>query len=118
LKHISALVVKFLMTAFILEIALLLLSNLSFGRILFLSLITTIISYMIGDMALLPATNNTVATIADMVLNTIIIYLFNFVWNINDIAFITALVTGIVLGVGEYFFHKIIDRSADEDLFD
>ncbi len=118
MKHISALVVKFLMTAFILEIALLLLSNLSFGQILFLSLITTIISYMVGDMALLPATNNAVATIADMVLNTIIIYLFNFVWNINEITFITALVSGIILGVGEYFFHKIIDRSADEDLFD
>ena len=118
MKHISALVVKFLMTAFILEVALLLLSDLSFGRILFLSLITTIISYLIGDMVLLPATNNAVATIADMILNTIIIYLFNFILNINDITFIAALISGILLGVGEFYFHKIIDRSIDEDLFD
>jgi hypothetical protein len=117
-KHISALVVKFLMTAFILEVALLLLSDLSFGQILFLSLIITIISYLIGDMVLLPATNNAVATIADMILNTIIVYLFNFILNINDITFIAALISGILLGVGEFYFHKIIDRSIDEDLFD
>ena len=118
MKHISALVVKFLMTAFILEVALLLLSDLSFGRILFLSIIITVISYLIGDMVLLPATNNAVATIADMVLNTIVIYLFNFIWNINSITFITALLSGILLGIGEFYFHKIIDRNIDEDLFD
>ena len=118
MKHISALVVKFLMTAFILEVSLLLLSDLSFGRILFLSLIVTFISYLVGDMVLLPATNNAVATIADMILNTIIIYLFNFIWNINEITFIASLISGILLGIGEFYFHKIIDRNIDEDLFD
>lgn len=118
MKHISALVVKFLMTAFILEVSLLLLSDLSFGRILFLSLLVTFISYLVGDMVLLPATNNAVATIADMILNTIIIYLFNFIWNINEITFIASLISGILLGIGEFYFHKIIDRNIDEDLFD
>lgn len=115
LKHLSALIVKYVMTAVILEIALLLLSDAGFGSILLISLIVTAISYIIGDMIILPATNNIIATIADMGLAAVTIYLCNFIWNNRIIPFLSALVSGVVLGVGEYFFHKIIDRSIDED---
>jgi hypothetical protein len=103
------------MTAVILEIALLLLSNISFSGILLIALVVTVISYIIGDMIILPATNNIVATIADMGLATVTIYLFNFLWSRGDIPFLSALVAGVVLGVGEWFFHKIIDRSMDDE---
>lgn len=115
MKHLSALIVKYVMTAVILEIALLLLSDAGFGSILLISLIVTAISYIIGDMIILPATNNIIATIADMGLAAVTIYLCNFIWNNRIIPFLSALVSGVVLGVGEYFFHKIIDRSIDED---
>ncbi len=115
MRHISALIVKYVMTAVILEISLLLLSDVSFGGILFIALIVTVITYMIGDMLVLPATNNFVATIADIALSLVTIYLFNFIWDRNDIPFMTALIAGIALGFGEWFFHKIIDRSVDDD---
>ncbi|HWT74634.1 MAG TPA: DUF2512 family protein [Mobilitalea sp.] len=118
MRHISALIVKFIMTAIILEIALLLLSRLSFGNILWVSLVVTAISYLIGDMVILPAINNLVATLADMVISFVVIYMFNFFWNTNDIPFLSALVAGVALGAGEFFFHKLIDRKINDDDFD
>lgn len=115
MRHISTLLVKFIMTAVILEITLLLLSDLTIGSILWISLAVTLVLYLIGDMVILPAINNLVATIADMGLSVIIIYLFNFFWNTNDIPFLSALVAGVVLGAGEWGFHKLIDREINDD---
>jgi len=119
LRHISALLVKYIMTAFILEIVLLLISHASFGEILLLSLAVTVITYIIGDNIILPATNNIIATIADMGLSLVIIYLFDSLQNAEDITFQSAAVAGVMLGFGEFFFHKIIDqRIREEDELD
>lgn len=118
MKHIPALLIKFIMTAVVLEIVLLLMSGITFGRILWISLVITVILYIIGDMVILPATNNMIATLADMGMALIIIYMFNFFWNRNDISFLSALISGIVLGGGEWVFHKLVDRSVDDDNMD
>ena len=118
MRHISALVVKFIMTAVILEVILLLFNDLTFGNILWIALLVTVIGYALGDMVILPATNNFIAAIVDMGLSLIVIYLFNFIWNTNHITFIGALISGIAIGLGEIFYHKIIDRSMDEDRMD
>lgn len=115
LKHISALIVKYLMTALILEVSLLLLTDLSFSQILWVSLVVTGISYLIGDMVILQATNNATATIADMGLTIITIYMFNFFWNRNDISLFSCVIAGVILGFGETFFHRIIRNVADDD---
>lgn len=115
MKHISALIVKYIMTAFILEITLLLLTNLTFGRILFISFVVMGISYIIGDQAVLQATNNAIATIVDIALAIIIIYMFNFLLNRNDITLFSTIVASTALGAGEIFFHKIIKTEASDD---
>lgn len=115
MKHIPALLIKFIMTAVVLEIVLLLLSGVTFGRILWIALVITVASYIIGDMVILPATNNVVATIADIGLSLIIIYMFNFFWNRNDLPFLSALIAAVILGGGEWVFHKFIDRSVKDD---
>ncbi len=115
MKHISAILVKFVMTAVILEIVLLLLSDASFSGILLIALAVTAIGYLIGDMIILGATNNIVATIADMGLSLVTIYLFNFFWVRDTIPFLSAVVAGVAIGVGEWFYHKIIDRRIDDD---
>jgi hypothetical protein len=103
------------MIAVVLEIVLLLFSDLTFTSILWISLVVTALAYIIGDLFILPATNNLVATIADIGLSLVIIYLFNFFWNTNDIPFLSALVAAVVIGVGEWFFHKFIDRKVEDD---
>lgn len=118
MKQTTALIIKFLMTAAILEVVLLLLSELTFGSVLWIALTVTIIGFLVGDLFILPATNNLVAVIGDMGLSLVIIYLFNFFWNTNDIPFLSALIAAAVIGAGEWFFHKSIDRQVEDDNFD
>jgi hypothetical protein len=103
------------MTALVLEIVLLLMSGLTFGRILWVALVVTGISYILGDLVILPATNNAIATVADIGLSIVTIYMFNFFWNRNDIPFISAVVGGVALGVGEILFHMFLKSTADDD---
>jgi hypothetical protein len=106
------------MTTLVLEIVLLLLTRLSFSQILWVSLVVTAISYLLGDLVILQASNNLIATIADIGLSVVVIYMFNFFWNRNDISMLSALVAGVVLGLEEAVFHKIIKREPDDDPID
>lgn len=108
MKHIYALIIKYVMITVITGIILGGLTALTFGNILYISAAVTIVAYIIGDMLILSATNNTVATISDFVLALAVIYLFNFVWTPNPITFGDALITALVIGVGEWFFHKYV----------
>ena len=108
MKHITALLIKFVMIALVLEIALNLLTNLTFGDILYIAAVITVLAYIIGDLFILPATNNTVATVADAGLAFVTIYAFNFVWGVRYISFLDALIAAAVLGLGEWFFHKYV----------
>lgn len=115
MRHAAALIVKFILTTIVLEVVLLLFSGITFGKILWISLSLTIIAYVIGDMVILPATNNIVAAIADMGLALVIVYLFNFIWNTNEIPFYCAFIAGVLIGIEETFYHKIVDQKIDED---
>ena len=94
------------MTAIILEVVLGILTNLTFGEIIYISLAVTLVAYIIGDLMILAVSNNTVATIADAGIALFTIYMFNYVWNFARISFTDALISAVVLGVGEIFFHK------------
>jgi Protein of unknown function (DUF2512) len=65
MKHIGPLFIKFLMSLAVTTIILGLIYNVTFGDILFISILLTGISYFLGDLFILPRYGNTVATIAD-----------------------------------------------------
>jgi hypothetical protein len=44
----------------------------------------------------------------------ITIYFFNYIWDFADIPFLSALLAAAVLGAGEWFFHKLIDKKIDD----
>lgn len=111
MKHFAALLIKFVMVAVVLEIVLNLMTYLTFTDILLISLAVTILSYIIGDLLILPASNNTVATVTDFGLALVTIYMFNFILNVRLISFWNALVAAVVIGVGEWFFHKYLANS-------
>ena len=81
--------------------------------ILFVLLAILIISknICIGDLLILPASNNTVATLADAGLALATIYMFNYLWDARYISFYDALVAAAVIGVGEWFFHKYVNNQ-------
>jgi hypothetical protein len=113
LKHITAIISKYIMVAVVLEIILKLMTSLSFGNILLISLAVTVIAYVIGDVFILPATNNIFAVIADFALALVTIYAFNFSLYRNMVSFWSALVAAAVLGIGEWFFHMFMKRLQD-----
>lgn len=110
MRHIEALVIKFIMVSVILELVLLYFTRMTFSDILVVSLAVTIVSYLIGDMLILRFTNNIIATLADLGLSTLTIYLFNFIYNTPQISIFEALIASVVIAVGEWVFHKLVFR--------
>ena len=110
MRHVEALVIKFIMVSVILELVLLYMTRMTFGGILIVSLAVTIVSYLIGDMLILRYTNNFVATLADLGLTALTIYLFNFIYYRPEISLYDAIIAAVIIGVGEWVFHKLVFR--------
>jgi hypothetical protein len=115
MKHFGALVIKFLIVAAILELILLNLTSLTFGEVLVISLVITVLTYLVGDLAVLPRTNNTVATIADIGLALVVLLVANSFYPTRDpagtIEFVDAVWAVLGLAVGEWVFHKYVSKS-------
>ncbi|MDF2590017.1 MAG: hypothetical protein K0S41_3858 [Anaerocolumna sp.] len=111
MRHISAILIKFVMVTIVLGITLSVMTNLTFTDILYVSATVTILAYVVGDLLILSITNNVVATIADAALALATIYAFNFIWEFKNISFTDSLITALILGVGEWFFHKYVAKN-------
>ncbi|MHB1154282.1 MAG: DUF2512 family protein [Eubacteriales bacterium] len=111
IKHLSAIIIKFLLTAIVLEIILTLTTQLGFTQILIISVSVTLLAYLIGDLLILPVTNNIIATIADIGLSLVVILLFNYRNDFETIEFSDALICAVVIGVCEWFFHKYVSAK-------
>ncbi|KHD36742.1 hypothetical protein NL50_09490 [Clostridium acetobutylicum] len=110
MKHALALIIKFVMVTIVLEVVLKLMTNLTFGDIVYVSAAVTIIAYIVGDLAILRVSNNFVATLSDIGLAFLIILMFNYSWYNVRISVIDALVAAVVVGIGEIFFHKYVEN--------
>lgn len=108
MRTVLALIVKFGMTLVAAALAGYLVGVVDWGLFLMLALVGTVANYIIGDLVILPAAGNIVASIADGGLAALIAYVIT-VRNINfaaDSALMYALVFGVIVAVGEFFFHK------------
>jgi hypothetical protein len=111
MRHIYAILIKFVMVTIILGIALSAMTDLTFNDILYVSATVTILAYVVGDLLILSITNNIVATIADAALALATIYAFNFILEQRNISFSDSLITALILGLGEWFFHKYVAKN-------
>ncbi|KUH41992.1 hypothetical protein M2E15_2084 [Bacillus mycoides] len=121
MKHIVALLIKYTAISAVLLMILGIFQGISIPRILFISLIITGASYLIGDLFILPKYGNMVATIADLGLSFVGIWALTYLLadielarNIGASAFFAAL----LIGVAEIFFHiymKKVVLHGDED---
>lgn len=118
MKHIYALVIKFLMVSIMLWIVLGLFTDLALGEILSMAAIITSIAYLVGDILVLSKFNNFTATISDIVLSCAIIYLYNYAFVEQRIGFWDAFISAVLIGIGEWFFHiymaKMVFPNAKE----
>ncbi|ROR27483.1 uncharacterized protein DUF2512 [Mobilisporobacter senegalensis] len=110
MKHGISLILKYMMVVIIIGVILKLTSNITVTDILYISFPVTILAYIIGDLIILSRYDNTTATIVDIGLALLIIYLFNYILEDRMIPFYSALTASVALGVGECFFHKYVAR--------
>ncbi|GIO21458.1 YndM family protein [Oceanobacillus sp. J11TS1] len=116
MKHGKALLIKFIVSLVLLYVILgLMYGMMTFGEVLLLSVALGIVSYIIGDMLILPRSNNTVATIVDFVLAWAIIYWFADAMTVADNVFTASLISAIVVGVFELFFHRYVANHVLSD---
>ncbi len=111
MKHMTALVIKFVIIAVVSELILGIFTNLSIREILLVSLTITVVTYFIGDLLILSVFNNTIAAVADAGLCWLIIYLSNYVWPVRSISLLSALSAAVVIGIGEIFLHMYIEKN-------
>lgn len=75
--------------------------------ILVTTLVLGAISYLAGDLGILPAAGNMVATISDLVVTFLVVWLLGLV--LTDMSggtiAVAAIISAVIIAVGEYLFH-------------
>ena len=130
MNHVKALIIKFLMIAVVLLIILTLIFDVEFGDTLLISAVLTLVAYVLGDLMIFRkvggqsdnnASNNNqsghtkrnaIATISDIVVAFLVIWLMGEVLLADTQDLMTAaIISAIVIGAGEWFFHKYLDNN-------
>lgn len=110
MEHLKALIIKFAMITLVLFIVLGV-WGVSFSNILLTSLILTAGAYVLGDLWIFPSLGNGVATVADLGLA------FVGIWVIGEMLYpavdllLAALISAVIIAGGEWFFHKYMARN-------
>lgn len=120
MNHLKALVIKFVMIAAVLGIILAGIFDFAFTDTLVISLVLTLLAYVVGDLGIFQNAGaraeqdkrNIVATLSDVLLAAIVIYFMGQSFSENSESIVAAaIVSAVVIGLGEWFFHKYIDRQ-------
>ncbi len=112
MKHLSALLIKFVVFAVILELYLLPATNLDFFRILLLSAAVTVIAYFIGDIVIMPRAGNMTATLINLTIAFFTVFSFGYIKGFESITITDSIVCSVLIGVSEWFFHKYLARKS------
>lgn len=115
MKHVRALAVKFGASFGLLYVILGIMYDMSVTNVLLIALVLSAASYLIGDLFILPRTNNTIATIADFGLAFMLIWLMGESLTFGDSLFTPSLLAAAGIGVFEYFFHKFVAGDVLEE---
>jgi hypothetical protein len=115
MKHLRALAVKFLASLVLLYVILGLMYDMSFTNVFLISLVLGLVSYLIGDLFLLPKTNNTIATLADFGLAFMIIWILGESLTYGESLLLASLISAAGVALFEYFFHKYVAGKVLED---
>ncbi|MBU8906862.1 YndM family protein [Desertibacillus haloalkaliphilus] len=108
MKHITALLIKTLMVTLVLLVVMSAIYNYPVGSTVALSLIVVALSYIIGDIGILRVSNNTVATISDLLLTTFVLWMVGPLIIGLTVSFWVSFISAVLISAGEYFFHKYV----------
>ncbi|QDI91144.1 DUF2512 family protein [Salicibibacter halophilus] len=111
MKHVVALIIKFVMISFVLWFIFSLFGGVSFANIMVASVALTGISYLVGDMLVLPRLGNTLATVVDIGLVWIGLWVLGTVLFPFEGLFMLSLLAAFAIATGEAFFHLYLERN-------
>ncbi|MBB6453545.1 hypothetical protein HNQ94_001994 [Salirhabdus euzebyi] len=111
MEHIKALAIKLVSCFVLLWLVLGGIYGLDFGDIVTISLVLGIAAYILGDLIILPLTNNTIATISDFGLALAVIWMMSSNLTPLDNLFTASLIAAIGVGIFEFIFHKYMART-------
>jgi hypothetical protein len=111
MKHVRALAIKFISTLVLLYIILGVFNDVAFRNVFLISLVVSIAAYLIGDMFILPRTNNTIATLADFGLAFAIIWFMSENLTYGDSMLGEAFTSALALGLFEFMFHRYLANN-------
>jgi hypothetical protein len=111
--HLKILAVKFIVIALAVLVVFMLFGQASVSALLGVSLLTAVASYLIGDLLVLKAFGNVVATVADFVL------IFVLIWMLSAVFIGTggypveplAMMSAVLITCAEPFIHRYIRRG-------
>lgn len=113
MNHTKLLIVKFLATLAFLTIILGFGYGLALGNVFLISLVVGGLAYLIGDMLILPRTNNTVATIADFAIAFVVVFIMTDFFTAGVNVLTASFVSAVALSVFEIFYHQYVAAEPD-----
>lgn len=108
MKHLKAFLIKFIATFAVLYLILGFGYGMTFREVFMLSAVLGVLAYLIGDLFILPRTNNTVGTIADFLLAWAVIYYFVVRMAPTDNEFTASLIATAGVVIFEIYFHRYV----------
>ncbi|MCM3585244.1 YndM family protein [Mesobacillus maritimus] len=106
MKHVWALLIKFTAIGTMLFPFLSIFNNASLMTILFITVVTTVVSYFLGDLYLLPKLGNFKSTLADFGLSFLLIWIISAVFiNSTSDMLLTTLFSALLVAGVEPLFH-------------
>jgi hypothetical protein len=112
MRHITALLIKFIVVTGILYVIQMLLFKENVSNIIVLGFVVTIVSYIVGDLGILPMSGNLLATAADFVLSFLTIWLMERYAFANYAIPATAfIISALILAASEWYFHGYMRRN-------
>lgn len=110
MKHLKALGMKYVFVS-VAMLMILGIFNYRISVILILSAAVTGITYLVGDLYILPKFGTITATLADLGLAFVIIWLFNFLFiGIQTQIIPASLGSALLISLGEMFFHGYLNQ--------
>lgn len=108
MKHLVALLIKFAMIAIVLFLLWPLLGSAGLIARLWIALWVTGVTYILGDLVILPQTSNVVAVLADGGLTLVTLLIAQLINPIVSIHLVGVIVLSGFVAIGEWFFHKFV----------
>jgi Protein of unknown function (DUF2512) len=114
MHHGRALALKFIGSLVLLYFILGMIFGMSFINVFLITSLLGIISYILGDMLILPRTANTIAAAADFGLAFVLIWFLSSILTDGENLLAMSLIAAIGTALFEYFFHKYLAKNMTE----